>query len=238
MKKQDIEFKVRKDTLRGSLFIPSGKGPFPGVIYFHGNGGNGEKYYEWGDKFAKRGILSLAFNFRGCGRSEGDYFSQTHQDAFEDAKTAFKFLLKQNVDPNKIGIIGGSFGGFIAAMILPEIITKSLVLLSPSAHDDPKTTKLDIGPLEKEIEYFADKNNWLDSVGYKNIANFTGRLLVIKSENDENVPAFVVDRYFEKAVSSSKKEMRIIKGADHRLSTQRMRDNAFRLMLNWFLETL
>jgi len=46
MKKQAVEFKVGKDTLRGSLFIPDGKGPFPGVIFFHGSGSTGDTYFE------------------------------------------------------------------------------------------------------------------------------------------------------------------------------------------------
>jgi len=38
---------VGKDTLRGSLFIPDGKGPFPGVIFFHGSGfSTGDTYFE------------------------------------------------------------------------------------------------------------------------------------------------------------------------------------------------
>lgn len=233
-----IEFKVNNITLRGSLYIPSGKGPFPAVIFFHGNGGKGEKYFEAAKLFPQKGIMSLAFNFRGCGISDGDYSIQTHEDVFEDAKRAIKFLLTQNVDPERIGVVGGSFGGYIAAMILPKINIKSLVLLSSSAHDNSLTARLDMGPLEKEVEYFRDEKNWINAKSYKNIANFKNPLLVIKSDHDENVPSQVVDRYFEKAINSKRREIKTIKNADHRLSTQEMRDEFFKLILDWFSKTL
>lgn len=234
-----VEFKSGEETLRGSLFVPKGKSPFPGVVFFHGNGGKGEKYYEAGKRFAENGILALAFNFTGCWESSGNYLDQTHEDAFRDAIKAYNFLLEHNkTDKNRIGVVGGSFGGFIAGSILPEIKIKSLVLLSPSAHDDPLTAKLDMGPLENEVKYFKHEDNWVNSKSYENIENYSGQLLIIKSENDENVPAAVVDRYFEKAIKASKKEIKTIKGADHRLSTLEMRNEAFGIIIDWFRNTL
>ena len=233
-----IEFKSGKNTLRGSLFIPSGKGPFPGVIFFHGNGGRGEKYFEAGKKFSENGILAFAFNFTGCGESSGNYLTQTHKDAYRDAKIAFNKLLDQkNIDKNRIGILGGSFGGFVASMIISEIKIKSLVLLSPSAHDDPDSEKLNIGPIEKEVKYFANKKNWINSKSYKNISEFKGSLLVVKSEKDENVPSTVVDKYYQVSKSKNKKQI-ILKGADHRLSTAKMRKECFSQIIDWFLKTL
>ena len=236
---KNIEFKSGKETLRGSLFIPKGKGPFPGVIFFHGNGGKGEKYFEAGKKFSEKGLASLAFNFRGCGLSDGNYLIQTHKDAFEDALEAINFLTRQeSVEKKRIGVVGGSFGGYISAMILSKIKIKSLVLLSPSSHDDPLSAKLDMGPLEKEVEYFADKANWENSKSYENIARYSGPLLIIKSENDENVPGEVINKYFEEAVNASIKQIKTIKGADHRLSTPEMRDRTFEIIINWFMRTL
>lgn len=234
----DISFKVGKDTLRGTLFTPSGKGPFPAVIFFHGSGGRGEKYYEAGEKFPQKGIVALAFNFRGCGRSDGSYSTQTFANALEDAQKAFDFLLSKNIDPQRIGVVGGSFGGFVVAMLLPKIKVKSLVLLGASAHDESLLTKIDKGGSEKEVAYFKNKSNWENSQSYKNVANFKNPVLIIKSGNDENVPHEVTDKYFQKAVNSSKKEIRIIEGADHRLSEQKWRNEFCDIILDWFLKTL
>ncbi len=238
MKKQNVEFKVGGDTLRGSLFIPDGKGPFPAVIFFHGSGGKGEKYYEAGEKFPEKGIMAFAFNFRGCGRSEGDFKEQTYRDALDDAQSAFEVLLKQNVDLDRIGVAGGSFGGFIAAMLCLRLRIKSLVLLGPSAHKESLLKKIFRDDIDDEVKYFLVRNNWIGSEAFTNIANFKGPLLVIKSERDENVPGEIPDKYFKDAVSFSKKELKIIVGADHRLSEQKWKDDFFDLILSWFTETL
>jgi len=234
-----VEFKSRENILRGELFIPKGKGPFPAVLFFHGNGGKGEKYYEAGKKFAEKEIVALAFNFSGCGESSGSYTEQTHDDAFRDGFSAYEFLLNQHeVDRKRIGLVGGSFGGFIAASILPQLDIKSLVLLSPSAHDDPITAKLDMGTLEEEVNYFKNEYNWINSKSYENISDFNESLLIVKAENDDNVPSNVVDRYFEKAIRVYKKEIITIKGADHRLSAPEMKNETFGKIIDWFLKTL
>lgn len=238
MKKREVEFKVENDTLRGTLFIPNGKGPFPAVIFYHGSGGKGEKYFEAGEKFPEKGIMALVFNFRGCGISDGNYLSQTYRDALDDAQKAFDFLLSQNADPDRIGVVGGSFGGFVAAMVLPKNEIKSLVLLAPSAHDSLLSTKIDMGSLEREVVYFANKSNWENAQSFKDVANFKGSLLIIESGNDENIPHEVPDKYFQEAINTSKKETKTIEGADHRLSEQKWRDRFCELILDWFLETL
>jgi esterase/lipase len=238
MKKQDVEFKVGEDTLRGTLFIPDGKGPFPAVIFFHGSGSNGAKFYEVGEKFPEKGIMAFAFNFRGCGESDGDFKEQTYGNALDDAQTAYEFLLTQNVDPSRIGVVGGSFGGFIAAMICLKLRIKALVLLGPSAHRESLSERIFKGDLSGEIKYFLDKNNWMTSESFENIASFRESLLIVKSGNDKIIPEEVPDKYFKDAINVSKKEIRTIKGADHRLTEQKWRDEFFDLILNWFLETL
>lgn len=233
-----IEFIVDNTILRGSIFTPKGKGPFPAVIFFHGSGSKGLKFFEAGKKLSENGILSFAFNFRGCGVSDGDYLLQTYEDAFLDAKSAFELLLCQNIDPDRIGVVGGSFGGFIASILLPQTLIKSLVLLNPSAHDSDFSEKIDMGGLDNEVKYFSNTLNWEGSKSFENIQNFNGKLLIIKSQNDENVPHKVLDKYFQKAINTTKKEMVQIANADHRLSKDVWKDEFFSIIRDWFSKTL
>lgn len=233
-----IEFKVKNNILRGSLFIPEGKGPFPAVVLFHGNGGKGANTFEAASKLPKIGVLSFAFNFTGCGISDGDYLIQTHQDALDDASAAFNVLFSQNIDKNRIGVVGGSFGGYIVCMLLAKFNIKSLVLRAPSACAHNLDDKLDMGGLQHEVDYFKNQGNWINSQSYVNISSFKGSTLVVKAENDENVPSHVVDLYFDKAVNSKLREMKIINDSDHRMSEQRWRDEFFDIIRDWFSKTL
>ena len=233
-----IEFKVKNNILRGSLFIPEGKGPFPAVILFHGNGGKGASTFEAASKLPQIGILSFAFNFTECGISDGDYSIQTHQDALDDAIAEFNVLFSQNIDKNRIGVVGGSFGGYIASMLLPKFNIKSLVLRAPSACTHNPKDMLDMGDLQHEVDYFKNKGNWVNSESYVNISNFKGQLLIIKSEHDDNVPSHIVDLYFDKARNAKIREMKVIKDADHRLTKDVWKDEFFSIIHDWFSKTL
>ena len=233
-----IEFIVDNTILRGSLFIPSGNGPFPAVIFFHGNGSRALKHFEAGKRLSENGIMAFVFNFRGCGISDGDYLLQTHQDSLIDAKSAYTLLLSQNIDKSRVGVVGGSFGGYIASMMIPQMKIKSLVLLNPSACSHPLSEKIDMGGLANEVEYFKTLSNWENAQGFKNISNYVGQLLFIKSENDENIPPEVLDKYFKSVSHTTKKEMVVIKGADHRLSENVQKEEFFSIIVDWFLKTL
>ncbi|MEW6113641.1 MAG: alpha/beta fold hydrolase [Thermodesulfobacteriota bacterium] len=69
------------------------------------------------DALVQRGLVSLRFNFRGTGKSQGRHGEGL--DEIQDVKAALDFLLQQrNVDPARIVLAGYSFGcwvGFRAA---------------------------------------------------------------------------------------------------------------------------
>jgi uncharacterized protein len=238
MKKQAVEFKVKGETLRGTFYIPDVKLP-PAVIIFHGSGGTGETLIPLAENLAKNGIFSFHFNFRGCGRSEGNFLEQTIGDALLDAKTAFKLLLEQEIDKDRIGVCGSSFGGDIATLLLPEFTIKSLVLKTPAALNFPIDAKIAIdGGVEKELAYLSNRKNWDNAVNFKNLAVFKGDLFIIKSGKDDNVPPEMVDRFYSSAVIAKYKSMEVIEGADHRLSDPRWVREATDLALVWFVNTL
>jgi esterase/lipase len=236
MRKQPIEFKVKGEILRGNLYIPKIKLP-PAVIIFHGSGGTGDSQIPLAENLAKKGILSFHFNFRGCGRSEGNFLEQTIGDALLDARAAFNLLLELEVNKERIGICGSSFGGNIATLILPEFSVKSLVLKAPAALNLSSDSKIDMGGLEEEVRYFSNRRNWENAVNFENIKKFKGDLLIIKSGKDENVPSEMVDMFYSQAINA-KKSMEVIEGADHRLSKQEWINEFTELGLSWFMNTL
>jgi uncharacterized protein len=61
------------------------------------------------------GYVTLSFDMRGCGESEGEPGRVICLDQVEDTRNALTFLATQpNVDPEGIGVIGSSFGGAVA----------------------------------------------------------------------------------------------------------------------------
>ena len=232
-----VEFKVGGDILRGSLFVPKGKGPFPGVVFYHGRGSTRARYLPMAEELSKKGFISLAFDFRGCGESDGIFENQTHGMGVEDARAGLEFLLSQNIDKTRVGIQGTSFGGYVAGMLLNEVdFIKSMVLRVPASYSDVllnATIKT-----FQEVGRFSKKENWLNSSSYIGISKFTGDLLVIKSKNDEVVSAEAVDKYFEDAKAARNRKM-VLQDAKHSLRDDpKAIEEFYRLTEEWFLKTL
>lgn len=228
-----VEFKVGKQTLRGSVFIPKGKGSFPGVVFFHGSGGSGNMFFDIAEKLSKYGIMTLAFNYRGAGKSDGIFEEQTLEMGIKDAEASLKYFLSlKNLDGKKVGLCGGSFGGFLAGLLAIKFPIKSLILNAPAAFSPKELNKQrdSAGELEE---------NFLESESYKEIAGYKGKLLVVESEFDDVLLPKMVKYYFDNAKSTAKREFYLLKGAKHRLSNDPPRREVFtKKVIDWFSKTL
>ena len=103
------EYGPRK--MLADLFIPKGKGPYPAALIIHGGGwikGDKMKFRAMGLEMAKRGFVSMAIDYRLA--EEALFPANIH-----DCHAAVRFLRahagKYKVDPERIGVVGGSAGG-------------------------------------------------------------------------------------------------------------------------------
>ena len=90
------------------------KGGLEGVVlYLHGNGSNVGANVEHANRFHRLGLSVFAIDYRGYGKSQGDFPSESQ--VYEDAQLAWDYLVKQRgVNPHQIYIYGHSLGGAIA----------------------------------------------------------------------------------------------------------------------------
>jgi pimeloyl-ACP methyl ester carboxylesterase len=86
-------------------------------MVLHGFGGNSESLNTMQPTrvLGEYGYVTLRFDMRGCGKSEGEFGRIICMDQVEDLGNALNFLAKHPaVDPDRIGVIGSSFGGAVA----------------------------------------------------------------------------------------------------------------------------
>jgi dipeptidyl aminopeptidase/acylaminoacyl peptidase len=119
----------------GQLFTPSTPGKHPGLVYVHGGPqrqmfpsfhymGYYSNDYAVNRRLAEQGYVVLAINYRsgiGYGRAFRDAPGRAWRDATEyrDVLAAGKWLQSQpGVDPGRIGIWGGSYGGLLTGQAL------------------------------------------------------------------------------------------------------------------------
>jgi len=87
------------------------------VIALHCFGGNmaGAGGSNPAQFFCDMGYVALRFDFRGCGQSPGERGRLICLEEVEDTRNALSFLQKRpEVDPNRIAVMGESFGAAVA----------------------------------------------------------------------------------------------------------------------------
>lgn len=128
----DESFPSGNVLLAGTLLIPSGPGPFPGVVLVHGSG-TSDRSNPWTSAYAaalvERGIAVLHPDKRGSGESGGDWQDAAFADLADDALAGLE-LLKTHplVDGTRVGLIGFSQGGHIVPLAATRSSAVSFVV--------------------------------------------------------------------------------------------------------------
>lgn len=175
--------------LEGLGWVPPGTGA-PGAVLCHphplhgGNLKNAVVAALW-EALAGAGFAVLRFNFRGVGRSEGEYGRGVGER--DDVRAALAWLsAAPGVDPERLVVAGYSFGSWVgscAAAGLPQV--KALALVAPP---------LSAWPL-RELEAEARPK------------------LAVVGDRDDHCPLSLLAPWF--AGLPHPKEQVVVAGADH-----------------------
>ncbi len=120
---QMISFQSGSEQLDGYLAIPSGEGPFPGVIVIHEVYGLNENIKDIARRFASEGYAALAVDlFAGRNRAVcmvrfivGGLLDSLNNSAVHDLKASLTYLSSQpDVDGSRLGTVGYCMGGGLA----------------------------------------------------------------------------------------------------------------------------
>ena len=120
MKEEVVSFQSAGLRLHGVLGVPEGLRPSErraAFLVLHGFGSNSESPTVLAPTrvLSEFGYVTLRFDMRGCGKSEGEFGRVICLEQVEDLGNALDFLSHHPaVDPGRIGAIGSSFGGAVA----------------------------------------------------------------------------------------------------------------------------
>ncbi|MBI4329847.1 MAG: alpha/beta fold hydrolase [Chloroflexi bacterium] len=245
---RDIEFRVDSLKLVGELYLPEGRSPakLPALCLCHGipaqrpvPGDQG--YPSLARGFTALGIVTMIFNFRGCGLSEGnlDMLGWTR-----DLSGAIDYLAAiPEVDRDRLLLMGFSGGAAAAVYVTaadPRV--KGLVGCACPARFTMVQTRegreaflkqaREMGTI-KDPGFPASEKEWAANFGkispVKFISYISPRpLLLIHGDADDVVPVSHARRLYRRA--GEPKELAVIPGAGHRL---RLEERAMDLARNW-----
>jgi dipeptidyl aminopeptidase/acylaminoacyl peptidase len=133
---REVSFRSPDGTrVYGQLFVPSGGGKHPGIIFVHGGPPRQmlltwhymdyySNSYAMNQYLANHGFVVLSVNYRlGIGYGHDFNFpprwGPTGASEYQDVVAGARFLQRDaQVDPRRIGIWGGSYGGYLTALAL------------------------------------------------------------------------------------------------------------------------
>jgi len=198
--------------VHGQLFTPKNlKGRGPALIFTHGGpirqmllGFHYMEYYHnayaMNQYLASKGYTVLSVNYR-LGIMYGRAFRQPAKSVwrgaseYQDVVAGAKFLQTlDNVDPQRLGLWGGSYGGFLTAMGLARNsdIFKAGVdfhgvhdwaIFLPMWAAEAEGKNADVAPDIKEARELAFKSSPVASV-----ASWRSPVLFVHGDDDRNVP--------------------------------------------------
>lgn len=133
---QSVSFRAKDGQLvHGQLFLPRGSGRHPTAIFFHGGpprqmlaGFHYMQFYSgaygFNEYLAAKGYVVLSVNYRGgigygLDFREANDFGAGGGSEVNDIFGALSYLQNRpDVDPKRIGVWGGSYGGLMTALAL------------------------------------------------------------------------------------------------------------------------
>ncbi|HZR64493.1 MAG TPA: dienelactone hydrolase family protein [Terriglobales bacterium] len=115
---KDVTYKSGDENVKGIIYTPTGKGPFPGIVVIHEWWGLNDWVKEQASKLADQGYVALALDlYRGKVATTPEEAHEIMRGVPEDRakrdlQAAYDYLASQpNVKKDRIGAIGWCMGG-------------------------------------------------------------------------------------------------------------------------------
>jgi len=227
----------------------------PGVVFVHGAGyaQNAHKYwasyfreYMFHNLLASRGYVVLDVDYRASSGYGRDWRTAIYRHMggkdLEDVVDGAKYLTaKEQVNPKRIGVYGGSYGGFITLMAMfttPDVFAAGAALrpVTDWAHYNHGYTSNILNVPQKDVEayrksspiYFAEGlkgallicHGMVDTnVHFQDSVRLVQRLIELRKDNWTVAPYPVENHSFTEASSWADEYKRILKLFEDTLRT-------------------
>lgn len=176
-------------------------GSNPAIIFPHGGptGQTSDTWSRWSNALVTRGYIVLMPNPRGSTGYGMDFQRANYKDLgggdLKDEMYGLDWLLSTGfVDPRKVGVFGGSYGGFMTLMLAAKESDKFAAAVDLFGPLDWYTMMKNSDPLLNQYlrnllgDPEKDSDVYKDDSPIKYVENIRAPLLVLQGDNDPRVP--------------------------------------------------
>ncbi len=238
-------------TISAFLWMPFNlkrDGSNPGVVLPHGGptGQTVDSFNKTAVALASRGYVCIAPNVRGSSGYGMEFQRANYKDLgggdLKDEVYAAQFLASTGyVNPRKIGITGGSYGGYMAMIAIgrsPDVWAAAVELfgitdwLTEQAHEEPTLQQYDQSILGDPVK---DRRSYEDASPIKYFKFAKAPLLILQGANDIRDPK----EEAEQAEAVLKKEGKIVAAhyypdEGHGFAKRENQIDAMKRTVEWF----
>ena len=228
-----IEIPVGPRQLAGTIVSPTIA--MEGVLFVHGWAGNQEQYLVRAREVAALGCVCLTFDLHGHAGTAPFQTTVTREDNLQDVLAAYDLLANlPHVNKSAIGVVGSSYGGYLAALLSSLLPLQWLALRAPALYKD-ENWDMPKAQLNREelVSYRRSTISSQHNRALKACSVFRGDVLVVESEHDTIVPSSVTANYRTAFQNARSLTFRVIEGADHALSGESWQQAYTALLTNW-----
>lgn len=236
--------------LWAELYRPEGKAGLPGLVVCHGIPGappdpRDRGYPALAEQLCRDGFLTLLFNFRGAGQSEGN-FDILGWTRDLSAALDYMYTLRE-LDRGRLSVMGFSGGAAVAIYVAAHDrrITSLAACASPARFSalSGERGMADLLEHSRKVGIIKDKDfppsfeEWSRAFDVVSPADRVGGisprpLLILHGEDDTLVPAGQARELFQKA--GEPKTLSLLPAVGHRL---RLEEKAMSVARGWLRKT-
>lgn len=235
MKVEDFHLHLEDIKLKGQVYHPeSNRETNPALCICHGLPRgvypNDRGYPALAEQFSQAGFLTVIFNFRGAGVSEGNFdimgWTRDLQAVIDHIREI------ERVDTERISVMGFSAGGAVSIYVAAQDhdVASVISCASPTISllgNDRDLAKRFVAEFRtvgiiKDEDFPPSLDEWMNGFNHVYSLEWVSRispspLLIIHGTNDDVVPVQSARDLFENA--KDPKDIVIVEGAGHRLRT-------------------
>jgi alpha-beta hydrolase superfamily lysophospholipase len=205
------------------LWLPVDEGPAPAIVVLHGAGSQKENHADFARRATTHGFVTLTFDNRGHGRSEGELTPRVVRDIQRLVRMVGE---RDAVDERRVALRGSSMGGLLAvhAAATSDQIA-AVVAICPATEemivqDLRRLARGEPAPRGSALESMRVDASamvaWLEEHDVRDAVQLLGEtpLMLVHAQGDEVVPYTISEELYERA--SEPKRLLLLEDGHHR----------------------